>query len=268
MKTIIVALAIIGYTFAAQGLPAATSYCMGNVDDATTCSSCYNYGLGTINPRILSAAACGTAATTTVLVTDCLWYRGDLGAARTPTDCGKCNSKAWQNVDTNASPNTIACSATVSDASCTTVTNCDQQYCLKTAANTFAAGCRMCSSGFRGNATTVGVTAVGFPTCTTASSAIANCTYYNPLDGAKCYLCGTGFAVNTTDNGCVAFTTDANCRKLGNTAATYYCGQCKNNYYFTTTTCTLGYDATTAATTGANMMALSAAFLALAAFFN
>jgi hypothetical protein len=265
MKTII-ALAIIGYAIAAQGTPAATSLCMGNNDSATTCSACYNYNLGTTGAKQFSTTTCATAVANTV--TDCLWYSGTITSTKALTDCGQCNSKTWMNVSSvSVGAPTIACSATASSTTtCTAaVASCDQSYCLQTATSTYASGCRQCAASYKGADT---VTTIGYPTCTAAASAIPNCSTYGAIVNTNCYLCATGYAVNTAQTGCNAFTTDAACRLLS--AGNTFCKECKNNYYFTTTVCTLGYNSTTATTTttGANLMAVSAFLAALLVFFN
>jgi len=70
---LIVALLSINSIFAAQGQPVATSYCMGNTDNAVTCSSCFNWGAGTIGARVTDAnTLCTTTYTNTV--THCKYY--------------------------------------------------------------------------------------------------------------------------------------------------------------------------------------------------
>jgi hypothetical protein len=274
---IIIALAIIGYTIAGQGFPIAASLCMGNVDSSVSCSACYNYGLGTIGARQLLGGGCTIALVNPV--TDCLWYSGVNTATKLLTDCGQCNNKAWMNIGVVTGTTTIACSATSTDTTtnCTTVVpNCDQSYCYTTDNANYVNGCRQCSTLKMGAGT---VTLVGYPTC--AAGNIADCSIYDALNSAKCWICATSFAVNNDLTGCVAFTTDAACRFLS--AGNTFCKECKNNYYFNNTVCTLGYDSTatttsstttsstTAATTtctGANLMAVSAFLAALLVFFN
>merc|ERR1711939_320337 len=106
MKFTIVALCIIGYTFAAQGTPAATSYCQGNVEGATTCSSCYNDGVNTsIGARQLASSACATKVANTV--TSCKYYNPTITATKTVNDCLECNSMTWLNVTNNATAASI-----------------------------------------------------------------------------------------------------------------------------------------------------------------
>jgi hypothetical protein len=268
MKTILV-LAIIGYTLAVQGEPLAASYCMGNTEGNANCSSCYNYGLGTIGARYISAGTCANKVT---VITDCLRY----AAAKTATtaavnDCELCNAKAWMNINNAATP-TVACSATATAAGAvvggncaTAVTSCDQSVCYLNG-GVYASACRQCSSGFRGdtNAVVGPANNIGYATCVAAASAIASCEIYNPILRTQCYSCASGKAVDFAQTACTTFAGDANCRRLqtGNT----YCMECKTNYYFTLKVCTIGYTATT--TTGANLMAAGAMFMALLAFFN
>jgi len=273
----------IGYTVPVQGTPAASSYCAGNVDGATTCTGCYNYTLGTIGARQLLSGACAAVVANTV--TDCKIYNNVISATKALGDCEICSTKTWLNITDHATAASIVagCSNTAAvAATCTTAsipTNCDQAVCFTTSAGVTSVGCRSCTTLYKGSS--VAIANVGYPTCVLASSAIANCSIYGAYDITKCEVCITNFAVNAAGALCTAFTTDAGCRQLatGNT----YCGKCKDNYYFTTTTCTIGYTvpaasstttaassttAGTCATTAANMIAVSALIMSLLFFFN
>merc|ERR1712054_24547 len=248
MKAIFV-LAIIGYALAAQGTPAATSYCMGNNDSATTCSSCFNWNITTKHTaRQFASSACATAVTNSI--TDCKAYSGTITTTKTVGDCLLCHSKDWMNITDNATAASIAitCSDTaISTTTCaSTVSNCDQSGCFKSTAAAYTKFCRMCSSGYKPSGTAVST--VGYPSCVTGT--ITNATYYSSPTVA--YECASGYAVASTGTSCTAYTTDSNCRKL---AAGGWCNECKNSYYFSTTTCTLG----------AKMLA--AGSMLLAAFF-
>merc|ERR1711937_156653 len=116
--TLIVASLAISTIFAAQGTPAATSYCMGNVDNATTCSSCFNWGSGTVGARNLVTAACTTKVTNAI--TDCKYYSGLSTATKAAHDCGVCDSKTWLNVADNATNASIV--ITCSDTAINTTT--------------------------------------------------------------------------------------------------------------------------------------------------
>jgi len=257
MKFTIVALCIIGYTFAAQGTPAGDSYCQGNMEGATTCSSCYNDGLNTsIGARQLASNACSTKVANTI--TGCKYYNSGITATKTVGDCLECNAMTWLNITGNASAAsiTMACSATSIDTTtnCTTaVASCAQSACYVAAGATAkAAVCRKCNSGFKGDGTLV--TGVGYPSCT-STGIITNCSFANPILNTECFEAATGNCVSFDATGITAFTTDANCRQLG--TGNTYCGQCKNGYYFVTTVCTLG----------AQLMAVSGLIMALF-FFN
>merc|ERR1712159_321999 len=113
MKFTIVALCIIGYTLAAQGSPAASSYCNANMDNLTTCAACYNDGLNTsIGARELLAGACTVKVTNAV--TGCRYYNPLIAAAKNIGDCLECNALTWYNVQANAVAASIVlgCSAT------------------------------------------------------------------------------------------------------------------------------------------------------------
>merc|ERR1712048_1025517 len=96
LATVLVAIMAIQYVFTAQGTPAATSYCMGNNDNATTCSSCFNWGSGTVGARNLATNACTTKVTNAI--TDCKYYSGLTTTTKTCSDCGVCDGKTWLNV--------------------------------------------------------------------------------------------------------------------------------------------------------------------------
>merc|ERR1712048_1492458 len=116
LATVLVAIMAIQYVFTAQGTPAATSYCMGNVDNATTCSSCFNWGSGTIGARQLATGSCATAVANKV--TDCKYYAGAIsGTMKTAGDCMMCNKKTWLNIQDHSTPASIVigCSDTAID---------------------------------------------------------------------------------------------------------------------------------------------------------
>jgi len=216
------------------GKPLAASYCMGNNNDATTCSACFNWGTGTIGARKLATNAC---ATTVTAITDCKYYNGKITSTRTVYDCMMCNSKKWLNITDHNTPASIAitCVDTAIDTTncASEVANCDQSICLKPKTGTTSTYCAQCKSGYKGS----GTKANGYyPTC--ASATITNAELGLGSDNTKVYTCKSGYAVVTLETSCKAFTTDSNCRKLGSTDA--FCGECWHSYYFDTTTCKLG----------------------------
>merc|ERR1712070_1365034 len=154
---------------------------------------------------------------------------------------GVCNSKTWLNIADNATNASIAitCSDTaINTTTCTAaVANCEQSMCYTLGA-TATLGCRLCSSGYKGGATSVtdadGII-LGYTTCTAGS--ITNAEYYNVMNNAQAGTCKSGYAVANAATSCVAFTTDSNCRSLG--TGDTYCGQCWYAYYFSLTVCTL-----------------------------
>lgn len=174
---------VINAALATQGQPPADNACSGNNPSATTCSWCYNYGLGTVGARVLNGTSCSTkvADTSTAVVTDCLIYAGDIGTTRTNAkSCNKCNSKTWMNFDSTGT-NSVACSNTAvqgSDNGCTdtAIDNCDQMYCNKADAATSNKGCRRCASAFKGNGQVL--TGIGYPTC--QARTIDNCDIAEP----------------------------------------------------------------------------------------
>jgi len=217
---------------------------MGNTDNANTCSSCFNWGSGSVGARVLdNSTLCTTKYTQ--LITDCKYYSGAQSNTTTAiktNDCYMCDGKDWYNVTdnaTNASINracsNIALDATTCDAK---VSNCDQSMCFKSTGNAFTKGCLQCSSGYKGGATAItdsdGST-IGYTTCVSAT--ITNQELGSPVNNAQAFTCKSDYAVATGGASCVSFTTDSNCRMLGTGNA--YCGTCWMGYYFTSATCTL-----------------------------
>jgi hypothetical protein len=242
MKITIVALCIIGAALAAQGTPAATSFCQGNNDNATTCSSCHNAGT---NARYLANGTCITMVTN--VITDCKYYNPSITTTKAATDCFECDNKNWLNV-TETGP-AITCSDTAAvAATCTaTLTNCDQSVCYTNAASVTNMSCAKCDSGYTGSGT---IANGGYPACTTTT--IANCDIGA---GTACSTCKSGYAVAAAGTSCVAFTTDSNCRAMG--TGDTYCGSCDFGYIFNLLVCE----------SSAKLMAFSGLIMALF-FFN
>merc|ERR1712151_815823 len=116
LYTLLLAFCAIQYVFTAQGTPAAASYCMGNTDNATTCSSCFNWGSGTIGARQLATGSCANAVANKI--TDCKYYVGIIsGTMKTVGDCMMCNKKTWLNMQDHSTPASIVvtCSDTAID---------------------------------------------------------------------------------------------------------------------------------------------------------
>jgi len=166
---------------------------------------------------------------------------------------------------------TVACSDTAmaNEAGCDeAVANCQQTYCHKAAANAATKGCRLCNANFV--PTTNLLANVGYQTCVAEAGGteIANCDIYDPLTPGNCMVCATdnvvGWAAPTT---CVAYTNDANCRVAGNFWKSY-CSDCKNGYYFSSGTCTIGYQASSTTTHSGIMWTFTALSVALLFFFN
>jgi len=244
MRTTIVALCLIGATFAAQGTPLATSFCQGNQDGNALCSTCHN---SNTNARVKGTDNLCTAVNAN-LVTDCAYFSNALTTTRTESDCQQCDSKDWLSVTVVATVPTILCSDTAAvTATCsTTVTNCDQSLCYTNTTTTV--GCMLCKSGYTGTGAAVGP---GLTSC--ATTTIANCDIGR---GTDCFKCNSGYAVtSTTNTTCTAYTGDSNCRKLGTGNA--YCAECHWGYIFNLLVCE----------SSAKLMAFSGLMMALF-FFN
>merc|ERR1711884_12505 len=250
----ILALCFATYTLAAQGDCPKASYCQGCTPSGTTCFSCYNYK-GGISPKQLAGTSCGTDVANTV--TDCKYYLNTISATKSIKDCTMCNSKTWLNIQDNstAASIVIGCSATaISGSTCAAaVTNCAQSACYKNQSGSYAKLCAQCNTGYVGDSTQT--TNVGYAGCT-QTGAISNCSMSNPHDKTKCQVCAANYAVShSNDTSCAAFTTDVNCRKLGD-ATTFK--ECKDGYYFDSKTCVLA----------SSIMMFSSMVLSLLVFFN
>jgi len=252
---------MIGYSLAALGSPTADKYCMKRMDAADTCDACFNWGDGgTIGAREIATNACGTAVSNTV--TDCMVYNGAITSTKQSNDCLLCKNKVYLNISETAGlPSVLTCSDTASvPTTCTAaVTNCGQTMCYTdVATSTSKVGCRVCSKGYKGSGTQIVDTAgtplnLGYDSC--ATQTLTNCDLASPESNTKCYTCATGFAVDSAETACAAFTTDANCRMLHTDSL---CIECWYSYYFTASVCTLT----------ANIMALGGMVMFVLAFFN
>merc|ERR1711977_39012 len=131
-----------------------------------------------------------------------------------------CKSGKFVNFDTATSKITCA----VKPASATNVTNCTTHAYTGTGSS-WTAKCVRCA-----DTKTSDTTGNGNANCN--GTAPTNCTSSHTKD--ECLLCKSGFAVKSDDTSCVAFTTDANCRKL---AADSSCAECTGKYIFDKTKC-------------------------------
>jgi len=174
-------------------------------------------------------------------------------------------------VAANGGAVTVACSDTAlaNEAACNeAVDNCQQTYCHKSGANAATKGCRLCNVGFVPQP--VKLDNVGHATCRAEAQGgeIQNCDVYDPVTPANCMVCATNFVVKWNDaTACVAFNNDQNCRVSGNFWAAY-CGECKNGYYFSSGTCTIGYQTTANTTHSGIIWTFTALSVALLFFFN
>jgi len=216
---------------------AASLYCMGcAMSTADSCSSCFNWGSGSVGARALASNACTNALSTTA-VTDCKFYSGvNGGSTQTINNCSMC-TKDFLNLNNNASPVTVTCSDTAANTTTCTgkVANCDQTACYTADGTNYVLACYMCSKGYSGSGTAT--ENAGYSACATTSN-ITNCDYHY-LSGAStlaCYSCGSGYAVASTSTTCSAFTTDSNCRQLHSDGT---CASCWHAYYWNTSTCKL-----------------------------
>jgi len=261
----ILALFVIGYSTAALGTPAKTAYCMGRKATVHTCSSCFNWGTGTIGAREYLASNHTCLIKVSKPVTDCLIYNGVITATKGFDDCLVCNKKIWLNIVENAGAITSrACSDTAVKATkCTTkIANCGQNMCVNNTASSgkTTPGCRQCMKGYVGatpvtTAKSASPPTIGYTTCT-LTGALKNCELSMFNNALHCYTCKSGFAVASAQTSCATFTLDSNCRKLHTGDAA--CVECWHSYYFNLAKCVLS----------ANIMALGGMVMFVLAFFN
>lgn len=257
MKFFIATLILVSATIAAPSCTSA-NYCMA-CDSATAnkCSACFNWMAGTLGPRYLNTTTYDCKSKfSTGLVTDCKMY-GELSSdALAAMSCMMCDSKDYLNV---AASGTIAvsCSDTAQDTTnCTsTISNCQQTICAKAASTDTSAApiCFLCDSGYKGSGT---FNTIGYPSCASASN-ITNCDDYLSMTSSNdlCYTCDSDYAVASTQQSCVGYTADSNCRRLQSDGTN--CHYCWHSYYWDTATCKLG----------SNMIVLGSLAMSILAFF-
>jgi len=200
---------------------AATQYCMG-CSSTNVCSSCFNWGSGTVGARSLASSTC--TATLTRTVSNAKFYSGThTNTSVWASGAASCKSGKYFQVDqTAASPYTPTCTSTLATGA-TAITDCEYTSVVKTSTSAATAYCGMCKKGKAGNAATTACSGTN----------ITNCDYEA---GVYCAICKSGYAVNSAATACTAFTTDSNCRALASDST---CGTCWAAYYFNGTTCKL-----------------------------
>jgi hypothetical protein len=213
------------------------------------------------------AGNCSTAVGNKV--TNCKWYNGKIRWYKHIHDCGECNSKKWLTIADNAtiSSKAITCVDTDQGNCNANVNNCTQNVCFTPTGGVATKGCALCASGYKGD-TQISAAAGYYTTCVN-TGIITSCSLANPIDATKCFECASGYAVASSETACTAYTTDANCRLLANGG---WCAECKNQYYFNATTCTLDHNpassSTSGTTTSAKIMAVCGLIMTLFFFFN
>merc|ERR1711976_632305 len=197
-------------------------YCMG-CSATNVCSSCFNWGSGSVGARSLASNTCTTKLTRTI--TDAKFYSGThtntSSYAWSSASCKDNSKKYLYNDLTAAAPYTATCQDTTLTG-VTNVADCEYMATTKTASG-YTAYCQLCAKNKGGNAT--------FTACT--GTQITNCEY---ASGTSCQICASDYAVASTGLTCTAFTTDSNCRALASDGT---CGSCWAAYYFNGTTCKL-----------------------------
>jgi len=194
------------------------------------------------------------------------------------------NFDHWDDVASNANTLfSIWCSDTpienvASPGTCNgTFNNCDQKACVQNAAAAWQQLCVRCERGYWG--TTAGAQSFGTTACATAANAsIANCDYYtaNGIDAStwRCLKCASNYTATYDQKQCAQYATITNCKRMNYTNE--ICGECDDNYYWSGTSCIMGYDASTSnnssssttTTTGSNLMNVTAFIMTLLMFLN
>jgi len=114
MKTILFIVLLSLYGVANSTITcAAANYCMGcSSSTADVCTSCFNWGSGSVGARYLSSNTC-TNKLSTSKVTDCKYYTGNQSSdTASYYNCLACNKDFRNN---NANTNTMTCSNTAAN---------------------------------------------------------------------------------------------------------------------------------------------------------
>lgn len=232
-------------TFQVSCIPA--NYCMGCHDTtANYCTSCFNWGSGTVGARSTATASsvqnCIAARPAALATTNCKAYStvASTATAKSNGNCVYCGKKyrTW-----NASTMAETCTDTALTG-CTAVSNAEWTNCYTDTAGTVYSAAGYCKSGYYLSGT---VNSAGYPTCTAGT--LTNCSRMSTA--TTCTYCNSKYAVNTSST-CTSFTTDSNCSTLNSSNT---CSTCWSAYYWNTTSCKLASSV------------LSVAFMAVAAFF-
>jgi hypothetical protein len=228
MKLGIVLLFIVASTaFAGTPACAPANKCMScDETNVTRCLSCFNFGLGTVLARFLSAHRCTDRATT---ITDCKYLSPDLTTAATniSTGCFKCiNSDLAVIFNSQKTPDTIHCKEL--PTGCNAIVDCEQMHCETTDGENYTSKCLLCARG-------KGAFVAGGVTTQCNSAMMNNCDY---MTGLKCYWPSFGYAVDFEGTATVSYTTDSNCKALQQTTRTN-CRICWDGYYWDTSMCKL-----------------------------
>merc|ERR1712139_71599 len=221
MKTFVALVALLVIFQQANAIScAATQYCMG-CSSTNVCSSCFNWGSGTVGARSLASSTCTASLTRTA--SNSKYYSGThTNSSNWAVGSAVCTGGKHFTVNsTGATPYTATCASAV-PTGVTAVANCEYPQ-VSTTSSGSTAYCALCKKGKGGNSTST--------SC--AGTAITNCDY---AYGTSCGACKSKYAVASTGLTCTAFTTDSNCRQLASDGT---CGSCWHAYYFNATVCKL-----------------------------
>jgi len=243
--SITLVICLIASTIAVVPACLAASYCKScSTVTSTTCTSCFNWKMGTIGPKYMTSPTC---ANSVLAVAGCKIYSPNLTSATPGAGaCQNCDSSK-PIVELSVGGITQGVCASSLPTGCTDIANCGQMLCSSSDAGvTYTATCKMCSSG-------KGASAIN--AC--AGTIITNCdvSYWSASAGvAVCGYPKSGYAVDSTSLILTAYTTDSNCQQLV-AGSTSQCGTCWDGYYWNTNVCKL------------SAKLLGAAFLAIISLF-
>merc|ERR1712232_1479971 len=124
----------------------AVNYCMGcDPVYPNKCTSCYNFGSGTVGARILANGSC-TYRRSQSLIDGCKYYSGMSTNDVKAQVCMRCNDGLHMNFEYNNAYAVPSCNNTHCSGT-STMTNCKQRACFKLN-NQWSEYCMACSNGW------------------------------------------------------------------------------------------------------------------------
>jgi len=111
--------------------------------------------------------------------------------------------------------------------------------CWKESNGTYYSGCRLC---YKDYSQKISASNKAGGTACMKGNNITNCEYQSALyNGSavniECFSCKSNYAVSSTLDSCVSFSSDANCRSLQSGGTS--CKNCWHSYYWNSSLCVL-----------------------------